>query len=251
MIGETGPIVPLQFRRHPPSEEFGQHRDIALAGAQGRQGDDLETQPIEQVRAKLAPLGHFREIFVGRGDDADVDPDRARRSDPRDLAIFDCAQQAFLRPDRQRAELVEKQRTPVGFLEPPFARARRAGESAGLVAEQLGLDQRFGERGAVHDDQRLFPAIRQAVEPFGDQFLAGPPLAHDEHRTPHRGRPTGPLDGVEKSPRLTDELCFPFHSGIYSEKPQHLAICPNAIFDERLSNHGIPPFIGLWHAPCY
>ncbi len=71
---------------------------------------------------------------------------------------------------------------PFGFLEPPHARSGRAGEGAGLMPEQFGLDQRLGQRRAVHDDQRLVPAGRQAVEALGDQFLAGPALADHQHR---------------------------------------------------------------------
>ncbi len=48
------------------------------------------------------------------------------------------------------------------------------------MAEKLGLDQRLGQRGAVHDDQRLVPAPAQAVQTLGDQFLAGPALADDQ-----------------------------------------------------------------------
>ncbi len=113
---------------------------------QRRKRNDLEAQPVEQVGAEASFLGQPGQVLVGRGDDADVDPQRARRADPGDLAIFDRAQQAFLRGHRQGRQFVEEQGAAVGLLEPPRARPGSAGERAGLVAEQFGLDQRFGQR---------------------------------------------------------------------------------------------------------
>ena len=111
------------------------------------------------------------------------------------------------------AELVEEQGAAVGFLEPAVARLGRAGEAARLVAEQLGLDQIFGQRRAVHDDQRARPARRQVVEPLGDQLLAGAALADDQHRAVERRGTARPLDRVEEGEALPDELiCAPCFS---------------------------------------
>src|SRR5690606_14301705 len=156
----------------------------------------------------------------GGGDDAHVDPDRPRRADPRHLAVLDRAQQPLLRGHRQRADLVEEQRPAVGLFETPDPVSRRAGERARLVAEQLGLDQRLGQRRAVHDHQRLFPAVRQAVKAFGDQLLAGAALADHQHRAPHRRRAAGALDRVEKGARLADEMLgLPIHDQLVAEIP--------------------------------
>src|SRR3546814_13165711 len=83
---------------------------------------------------------------------------------------------------RSVPEFVEEQRAPVRLLVPPGARARRAGKGPGLVPEQLGLDQRFGQRRAIERHERLAPARRQAVEALGDQFLAGAAFAGDRQR---------------------------------------------------------------------
>ena len=77
MRRETGPAFPAEFGGHAASEIIGQHLDIAFAHAQRRQGDDLETQPVEQVGAKLALLRLGREVLVGRADDPHVDAHRA------------------------------------------------------------------------------------------------------------------------------------------------------------------------------
>src|SRR6185503_5918845 len=57
----------------------------------------------------------------------------------------------------------------------------RAGERALLVAEQLALEQRLGERAAVDLDERAVRALAQPVDRARDQLLAGAALARDEH----------------------------------------------------------------------
>ena len=108
LIGEAGEAAPAEFDRHAPREMVRQQRDILLARAQRRQRHHLEAQPVEQVGAKPALLRHEREILVGRGNDPHVDPDRTGRADPRHLAIFDRAQQAFLGAHRQGRQFVEE-----------------------------------------------------------------------------------------------------------------------------------------------
>jgi hypothetical protein len=56
-------------------------------------------------------------MFVGRSDDPDINPDRAIGTNSRDLAIFNRAEQSFLRGGRQGAQFVKKQGAAVGFFE--------------------------------------------------------------------------------------------------------------------------------------
>ena len=58
----------------------------------------------------------------------------------------------------------------------------RAGERALLVAEQLALEQRLGERSAVDAQQRLTGALRRGVDHLGEHFLAGSGLAEQQDR---------------------------------------------------------------------
>ena len=63
----------------------------------------------------------------------------------------------------------------------PLLARLRAGERALLVAEELRLDQRVGQRRAAHLDERLLRAQRVVVDGVRDQLLAGARLAADEH----------------------------------------------------------------------
>ena len=74
-------------------------------------------------------------------------------ADALDRQVLNGAQQLGLRGQRQVGHLVEEQRAAVGVLELPAA-AANAGRGALLDAEQLGLEQRLDERGAVDGDER-------------------------------------------------------------------------------------------------
>ncbi|GLV29025.1 hypothetical protein TomTYG75_15460 [Sphingobium sp. TomTYG75] len=82
------------------------------------------------------------------------------------------------------------------------------------MAEQFRLDQRFRKRGAVHDDERLAPARGEAMEAFGDQFLARATLANNQDRAIEFGGASCLLDCVKERQRLADELAVSFHDHI-------------------------------------
>ena len=70
---------------------------------------------------------------------------------------------------------------------PPSASSKRplrwaigAGERALLVAEELALDERVGQRGAVELDEGPGPARAQVVDRVGDELLADAGLALQE-----------------------------------------------------------------------
>ena len=72
---------------------------------------------------------------------------------------------------------------------PPSRRSSRpllerdgAGERAFLVAEELALEQRLGQRGAVDGDKRAPRARTILVDRAGDDFLSGAGFAKHENR---------------------------------------------------------------------
>ena len=84
--------------------------------------------------------------------------------------------------ERQLADLVEKQRAAMRQLETARLARVGAGERALLVAEQLGLEQRLGNRGAVDGDERPVVARAERVQRAREQLLAGAALALEQHR---------------------------------------------------------------------
>ena len=121
-----------------------------------------------------------------RRDHADIDLDRRLASDRQDLAALDGAEKLGLHGRAHLADLIEEQRARVGQLEEPGLVAIRSGERPLLVAEQLALQQRLGERRTVHGEERSVDAVTALVQRPGDQLLAGSRFADDQHGQPGR-----------------------------------------------------------------
>ena len=82
---------------------------------------------------------------------------------PLELALLQHPQELHLRAERNLADLVEEDGSPVGQLEAPLLAPDRAGERAALVAEQLALEQRLSEGRTVHPDEGFVAARRLLV----------------------------------------------------------------------------------------
>ncbi len=106
------------------------------------------------------------------------------RADAADFAELEHAQELGLRGRRQAANLVEEQRAAVGELEEARLVLGRAEEPAAHVAEELALEQRVVDRGAVDGDEPAIAPRTDGVQRARHQLLAGAGLAGDE-RQPH------------------------------------------------------------------
>ena len=119
------------------------------------------------------------------------------------LALLQHAQQLHLERRRQLADLVEEQRAAVGRPEEAgLALVVGAGEGALLVAEQLALEQRLGQRAAVDgDERRAWRAARSSWSARATSSLPVPlspvistverPLATRAHQVDHRLHASG------------------------------------------------------------
>ena len=206
--GEAGEHRPAHLLGHDAAEMFGQVEDVVAPGAQRRHGQHVEGQPVEQVQAEVARFGGGRQVHVGGADHAHVRVDGIRSADPLELAVFDDPQQLLLGGQRHGGDLVQEQRAAVGLLEAAGAAAGSPGERPRLVAEQFGVEQRFGQRRAVQLDQPFAPPARQEMQAGGDQFLARAALADDQHR-PLKGRDARDMiHQVQERARRAQDLSF-------------------------------------------
>ena len=118
-----------------------------------------------------------------RGDDARFRPLGALRADGLELAILENAQQLALKVERRVADLVEKDGAAAGDGEASAPVVDGAGERAAHVAEQLGLEQSLGKRGAVDRHERLARRCgERCVDRARDELLARAALAADQDR---------------------------------------------------------------------
>ena len=176
-------------------------RKILQTLPQRRKLDAEHIDAPEQVLAKLARGHEAREVSMGGRDDAQINLDRARTSDSLDLAFLQRPQEFHLLRQRKLGHLVEKQSAAVRPFESSLVRTRRAGERALFVAKQIALDQVLRQRTTVYRDERAAPPRRARVESSGEELLAGPRLAAQQHRgvvNRHQvdPRPRGPHRGT-------------------------------------------------------
>ena len=104
----------------------------------------------------------------------------ALAADALEVLILQKAQELGLQGRRQVGDLVEENGAAVGRLEPARLVLDRAGERAAHVPEQLALEQFFGERGAIDDDERLVLAGAPSMDLAGDDVFAGAALAREQ-----------------------------------------------------------------------
>ena len=136
---------------------------------------------MQQVGAEAAFGDQRFQRLVGRRDHAHVDFDQLAPADAEELAFGEHAQQPRLQRRRHVADLVQEQRAAMGLLEAADMAPVRAGEGAGLVAEQFAFQQLRRDCRGVQRHERLVRARRFAVQRARDQFLAGAGLAGDQH----------------------------------------------------------------------
>ena len=136
-------------------EDVGdERRDVLDPVAQRRHVQVHDPQPIEQVLAKQPGRHELVEIAVGGRHDARVDANRrAVAADRLHFPVLEHAEQQRLHAQAHLTGFVEEERAAVRRLQLAGSIAIRAGEAAADMPEQLGLEQRLGEAGAVDRDE--------------------------------------------------------------------------------------------------
>src|SRR5262245_59182029 len=179
---------------HEVTDERG---DVLAPVAQRRDADGDDAQAEVEVLPE-GPLLDLRvEILVRGCDDADVDLDGARGSQALHFPFLQHAEHLGLRLGGHIPDFIQENSPPVGLLELADLLLGGARERALLVPEELRLDQRFGNRGAVHLDERLPAAQAVAMDRPRDELLADAALAEQQDRRVGGRRA---LDGVPDLP---------------------------------------------------
>ena len=159
-----------------------QQRDVLGPLAQRRQLHRHDVEAVEEVLAKRSLLHHPGEVRVGGGNDPYVHLHRACIADAFELPLLQHAEHLHLQRRGHGADLVEEERALVGLLDAALPRTDRAGEGAAHVTEQLGFEQRLGDRAAVDRDEPLLAPRAALVDRAGHHLFAGAGLARDQHR---------------------------------------------------------------------
>ncbi len=169
------------------NEAVDQQRDVFPPLLQFRQLQIDHANPVIQVVAKHARTHQLREFLVRGGNDPNIDRNRFETAQRFDLTFLKHPQQPHLHGGGDVAELIQKNGPSVGQRKAPRFVAFCVRKRAGLVAEQLALEQGIRQRGAV-DGHKRFPAPgREVVDGAREQLFPGPAGALDEHRARARG----------------------------------------------------------------
>ena len=131
-----------------------QQLDVLRPGAQRRQLHRKDLQPVVEILAELAGGDAPGKIDVRGSNDAGVGGAIARLAHAAVLALLQDPVELHLQGQRHVPDLVEKERSAVGFFQQPALVLRGPGEGALGVTKQLGLQQLGGERTTVDGDKR-------------------------------------------------------------------------------------------------
>ena len=139
------------------------------------------------------------EVAVRGRDDAHVHLPTLRRPHSADAVVIQGAQQLSLEREREVADLVEEERAPVCLLEQTGLSGVGVRERAPLVAEELRLHERGGDRGAVDGHKGTVSARAALMERPGQQFLARSGFPVDQHgHTAVLGNPAARVEDLEQ-----------------------------------------------------
>ncbi len=148
----------------------------------GGHEDREDVEAIVEVFAELAVLDLLDHVAVGCRDEAEIDFHRPLGADRIDLTFLQSAEQLHLGFERQLADLIEKERAAVGFLEFAGTFIDSARERPLFMAEQNAFDQIFWDRTAVDGDEGAADAIALALNSASNELFADAAFAFDQNR---------------------------------------------------------------------
>ena len=180
--------APVVLAAEEIDEVAHERGDVLPPVAQRRHANRNDAETEIEVLAEVPLLDLGFQVLVRRRDDADVHLDRARGAETLDFPLLQHPQHLGLRLGAHVADFVEEDRAAVGLLELADLLLRRAGERSLFVAEELGLDQLFRNRGAVDLHEAVAAAQTVAMDGARDQFLAGAAFAQQQDRRVGRRR---------------------------------------------------------------
>ncbi|MDT4834630.1 hypothetical protein FQZ97_682740 [compost metagenome] len=160
------------------------HHEFEVASlAQRGQAHHQAVEAVVEVFAEVAARDHVLDVLVGGADHGHVHVHFLASPQRADPALLQHAQQPRLQVLGHVTDFVEEQRAAVGLQDlADGALLARTGEGAFFIAEQLGLDQRLGNRCAVDRNEGLTGTVRVTMDRLREQVFAGAGFAQDHDR---------------------------------------------------------------------
>ena len=148
---------------------------------QGRNLNGEYIESVEKILAKLCICDQPVKAFVGGGEESDVNLDDLVASESFKFFFLDGPQQLGLHINIQGVDIVQKDRSLIGYFELPHSGAVCTGEGPLIVPEYLTLHEGGRDGGTIDDHERPVPPRTQIVNGPCHQLLAGSALPLNEH----------------------------------------------------------------------
>src|SRR5688572_20875929 len=97
---------------------LGEQNDVVAALPKRGDANRDRVDPVKEVLPEGTDPDPLVEVLVGRGNQPEVDRDRAAAADALDLPAFERPKQLRLNARRERSHLVQEERASVRELEP-------------------------------------------------------------------------------------------------------------------------------------
>jgi hypothetical protein len=165
-----------------------QPRHVLATLAQGRQAQAGHRDAVVEIGPEAAGADRSAEVAARRRHHPRRAVERFPAPQALEAAILEDPQQAGLQGRLELADLVEEQRAVSSALDPALAAGRRAREGAALVPEELALEERGGQRGAVGVHEGA-AATGEPMQQPRRHALAGARLAGHQHGRVERSQP--------------------------------------------------------------
>jgi hypothetical protein len=161
--------------------------------AERREANQNHCQTEIEIFSEPLPAGIPFQVPIRRRENSHVDLPVPDPADPAHDPLFDGAQQLALKSQLHVANFIEEKESTLGRLEQADLRLFGIGESAALVAEELGFQQ--GGGGAIDVDKGRSPGFE--AESSWPLALAGSGFPQD--RASRQGRDLPNLSGSTRA----------------------------------------------------
>ena len=164
-----------------------ERKNIHLALSERRNAERVYRQAVIQIPAERPLLHHLFKVAVRSGDDTHIDGNGARIAHTLDDLAIQYPEELYLRRQRQLADFVEKEGSPVGTLEIAAPPGLRPGERPFFIAEKFALQQCGSDGAAIHPHKRPPAPARKLMDGLRNKLFAGAGFPGHEYGGPCGG----------------------------------------------------------------
>ncbi len=156
-----------------------EQRNVVLPLFQRRHSNREHVQAIKKIFPEPSRLDLFLKITVCRCNDPDVHFDREGTAQLLEFPVFNDPEQFCLEFERKIPDLIEKNGSSVGKIEPADLGCVSTSECPLLPAEELALDEACRKCRAIDHYHRPIPAVARLMDSSCHHSFPCPGLSSD------------------------------------------------------------------------